>query len=50
MLLLSPGFWVAMSAVAFVMWIIKMLLRIDKNVKSSEQKSDATAIKKDDIL
>lgn len=50
MLFLSPGFWSAMLSVAFIMWIIKMLWRIDKNVKSIEHKLEATAIKKDDSL
>ena len=50
MILLSPGFWLAMLSVAFIMWIIKMLWRIDKNVESIEHKLNATTIKKDDSL
>jgi len=48
MLLLSPGFWSAMLSFAFVMWVIKMLWRIDKNVKSIERKLDTTS--KEDSL
>ncbi|MCM1565747.1 hypothetical protein [Dehalobacter sp. 4CP] len=50
MILLSPGFWAAMLSFALVMWVIKMLWRIDKNVKSIERKLDATSNKKDDSL
>lgn len=50
MLLLSPGFWIAMLEIAFIMWIVKVLWRIDKNVKSIERKLDATAVKKNDSL
>jgi hypothetical protein len=48
MLLLSPGFWSAMLSIAFIMWVIKMLWRIDKNVKSIENKLNELTTKKDD--
>ena len=49
-MLLSPGFWSAMLSIAFIMWVIKMLWRIDKNVKSIEDKLNTITIKKDDSL
>ncbi|AHF11368.1 hypothetical protein DEHRE_08880 [Dehalobacter restrictus DSM 9455] len=50
MLLLSPGFWAAMLSIAIIMWVIKMLWRIDKNVKSIEHKLNELTTKKDDSL
>jgi len=47
---LSAGFWSAMLGVAFIMWIIKMVWRIDKNVKSMNQKLDNILVKKNDSL
>jgi len=49
-MLLSPGFWSAMLSIAFIMWVIKMLWRIDKHIKSIEDKVNAITIKKDDSL
>ncbi len=40
MLIVSPGFWTAMLWVALIMWIVKIVWRIDKNVKSISQKLD----------
>lgn len=39
--LLAPGFWVAMLWIAFIMWIIKMVWKINKNVQSIERKLDS---------
>jgi len=45
---LSAGFWSAMLGIAFIMWIIKMVWRIDKNVKSIDRKFTEILAKKND--
>lgn len=47
-MLLSGGFWAAMLWVGFIMWIIKMVWKIDKKVQSIERKLTEILAKSND--